>query len=142
MTVKSKQEIEETIDRLNPEGFEWVREVLKEPPNYWKIIRRGEDGYMCVHRFTGLGLIASASHHSDSRRWLHVSISHPNKIPTYQELADAKRDFIGEDVYAYQVFAPTKDHVNIHPFCLHLWCCLDAPNGMVMPDMSEGTGSI
>lgn len=54
----------------------------------------------------------------DGRRWLHVSIARPNKMPSYADLARLKTIFIGPD-------APASEHVNIHPHALHLWCCLD-----------------
>ena len=37
------------------------------------------------------------------------------------------------------VFPERKFHVNIHPFCLHLWCCLD---GDGLPEFSHGLGTI
>jgi hypothetical protein len=72
---------------------------------------------------------------ADGRRWLHVSVAKPNdRMPTWEDLAVARKLFIG-DRECYQVF-PTEDrYINVHNV-LHLWCCLDAPNG-VLPHFEE-----
>jgi len=57
--------------------------------------------------------------------WLHASISRPDEMPTYQDLVDLHYAVWGQEGWAYQVFAPQGDHVNIHPFALHLWGQLD-----------------
>jgi hypothetical protein len=44
------------------------------------------------------------------------------------------------DRWAYQVFAPPADHINLHNFALHLWGRLDGKP--VLPDFTFGTGSI
>lgn len=54
-------------------------------------------------------------------RWRHVSISRPDKIPSYDDLALAKRAFVGDDAKAIMVLPPADKHVNIHPFVLHLF---------------------
>lgn len=63
--------------------------------------------------------------------------------------SDRKRELLGllqlrvakftETSTALQVLPPRAKHVNIHPFCLHLWCCLD---GDVTPDFTQGSGSL
>jgi hypothetical protein len=50
-----------------------------------------------------------------------------------------KRDFIGDDAKAIMVFPEKKHHVNIHPFCLHLWVCMD---DNPLPEFSRGLGTI
>lgn len=75
----------------------------------------------------------------DGRWWLHVSIAHPERIPSYMELVEAKRIFVGKDRQAFQLFTAEGDHVNIHPRCLHLWCSLE-PDGDGLPNFGrEGT---
>lgn len=71
--------------------------------------------------------------------WIHASISQRKQMPTY---ADLKRmhDAVFRDGWAYQVFAPPSDHINIHDFCLHLFGRLDGQP--VLPDFTDGTGSI
>lgn len=79
--------------------------------------------------------VFSAGRH-DGKLWLHVSIGHPNRMPSYLELAEAKRIFIGESRQALQVFSPAAKHINIHRYVLHLWCCLE-PEGDGLPDFGR-----
>lgn len=87
-----------------------------------------------TNRTTKLKAILSVHRELDGKRWAHLSISHPRRLPTYYEMKRAKLSFLG-DVMAYQVFAPEDEHINIHSSCLHLWHCLDGP---VLPDFTLG----
>jgi len=72
----------------------------------------------------------------DGRRWLHVSVAKPNrKIPTYEDLQEVRRLFVGEERECYQTFPPKERYVNANNV-LHLWCCLDQPKG-VLPQFDE-----
>lgn len=81
-----------------------------------------------------LAVIFNASTWDDGRVWLHVSLSRPSRMPSYDDMCDVKRLFIGASKKAIQVFAAESDHVNIHPFCLHLWSCVE-PDGL--PDFGK-----
>lgn len=72
----------------------------------------------------GLFVIMSASLYN-GERWLHVSASGRGRVPSYAELAEIKRVFVGRDRLALQLFPPAAEHVNIHPHVLHLWAPLD-----------------
>jgi hypothetical protein len=61
----------------------------------------------------------------EGQRWLHVSLSRRSQLPSYEDMKLVKHAFIGDDRAAYQVFARAAEHVNVHEFCLHLWCPLD-----------------
>jgi len=56
----------------------------------------------------------------DGGRW-HLSISHKKRLPTYDELKQARYRFTPDNIYMAQIFPPMKEFVNIHPYCLHLW---------------------
>lgn len=56
----------------------------------------------------------------DGSTWIHASIAGVDDMLTYTELVAVHAAVFG-DRYAYQVFAPSADHVNIHEFALHLW---------------------
>jgi len=73
--------------------------------------------------------------YDDGKVWMHVSLSYPNRLPTYEDMVVVKREFIGDDRVAYQVFPDKEKHINHHPYCLHLWCCLEGP---ILPDFSFG----
>jgi hypothetical protein len=88
---------------------------------------------MYVNPFDGKRVIVSWARRDDGKRWVHVSVSHPSRIPSYEELAEVKRRFIGSDRYAVMVFPEESKHVNIHPRCLHLWHCVD---GHPLPEFS------
>lgn len=51
----------------------------------------------------------------------HISISHPERLPTYDELKEARYKFAPDFVYMAQIFPPMDEFVNLHPFCLHLY---------------------
>jgi len=53
--------------------------------------------------------------------WDHVSVSCIDRCPTWHEMELAKRLFFEDDETAMQLHVPRKDHINNHPFCLHLW---------------------
>jgi hypothetical protein len=53
--------------------------------------------------------------------WDHVSVRLDERCPTWLEMSAVHRIFFGDDEVAMQLHVPSKDHVNNHPFCLHLW---------------------
>jgi hypothetical protein len=72
-----------------------------------------------------LMVVCSARTEADGKRWIHVSCSHPHKLPSWDDLMLVKETFIGRQRMAIQVLPPRSRHVNDHPYVLHLWCCLD-----------------
>jgi len=86
-----------------------------------------------------MSLILSGAYEMDKKRWLHLSIARPDRLPTWDELKTAKTLFLGRETMAIQVMPPESKYVNQHPYCLHLWHCLD---GDPCPDFTAGTGSI
>lgn len=53
--------------------------------------------------------------------WDHVSVSTPERCPTWEEMSFVKDLFFKPDETAMQLHVPADDHINHHPFCLHLW---------------------
>lgn len=51
----------------------------------------------------------------------HLSISHKSRYPTYEEIKQARYDFLPDDLEMAMVFPAKKDFVNLHPNCFHLW---------------------
>lgn len=95
------------------------------------------EGQRCFEHRDGRRAVVTVGLH-DGGWWLHVSISRATRIPSYEDLAGIKRDFVTDDVQAVQVFPRRERHVNIMPYCLHLWARLDATDGL--PDFGrEGT---
>lgn len=74
-------------------------------------------------RNDGLTVMVDCVKKEDGKFWAHVSFSRPDRMPSYFDMADVKRLFIGENLKAIMVLPPSSHHVNIHSFCLHLWHC-------------------
>lgn len=122
--------------------IEWVAARLPGrgrilPPTY-KIRAFRLDGAAYV-RSDGLSVILSGATQTDGKRWLHLSIARRNRIPSFEELRDAKETFIGPDLYAVQVFPPKEFYVNLNPFVLHLFACLDR---WPLPEFSGVIGGV
>jgi len=58
---------------------------------------------------------------TDYAGWDHVSVSLKDRTPTWEEMDYIKRMFFRQDEIAIQYHMPERDHINIHPNCLHLW---------------------
>lgn len=112
----------------------------------------GMDGWRFQRRDDGAIIIAScapwpcapgasALDHRTDIDMVHASMSlhHPERVPEYADLKELHRVIFG-DGYAYQVFAPPCDHVNIRHNVLHLFGRLDG--AMMLPDFTAGTGSL
>jgi hypothetical protein len=61
--------------------------------------------------------------------WDHVSVSRLTRIPNWLEMSFIHRQFFKADEVAMQLHVPAKDHVNDHPYCLHLW----RPHAVAIP---------
>lgn len=98
----------------------------------YRLIKEVEDGYSYTS-INGLSIIITGEIHQD-KKWLHVSFARKSRMPEYDDIRMIKRDFIGEDKKAIMIFPEKDKHVNIHPYCLHLFCCLD---GDELPEFSR-----
>lgn len=113
------------IDPFLPESVPngWRHFVPKATANVLDGIR--------YFKFFDLMVMASAQLEADGKLWMHVSMSRPDRMPTYDDMVRVKETFVGPNREAYQVFPRADEHVNEHKFCLHLWTCLA---GRVLPD--------
>jgi hypothetical protein len=64
---------------------------------------------------------------SDGGGWDHVSVSLPGRCPTWDEMEFIKRTFFRDDETAMQLHVPASEHIDIHPYCLHIWRPHDMP---------------
>lgn len=78
---------------------------------------KARNGAFVVHLNGELLRILAAS----GQGWDHVSVSLSYRIPTWTEMEFIKRTFFKPDETAMQLHVPEKDHINTHPFVLHLW---------------------
>ena len=104
------------------------------PPNYCSIPGPLE-GQLAFQDTSGLLVIFTADRlWGDGKTWLHVSMSRQLRLPSYQDMTTVKNIFIGKTRQALQIFAREDRHVNIHPYCLHLWCAVE---GDSLPDFGK-----
>lgn len=108
-------------------------------PEDWSCVE--SDLFTGFERADGLHVIVSVNVEGDGKRWLHVSASYENRVPPYDTLCEIKRLFIGDGRHALSLYPRRSEHVNHHPFALHLWSCLD---GWPLPDfrVPMGDGSL
>ena len=105
-------------------------------PHGWEELPPLDETVIGFLRNDGLRVIVSASRERDGKRWLHASMSRPNSLPSWGDVRDVKSVFVGDHRTAVQILPPESEYVNIHPYVLHLWCCLD---GDIVPDfVTEG----
>lgn len=110
-------------------------------PAQWIEMDRDDAGgarYFC--RAMSLLALLSCAIELDGRAWLHLSVSHQQRIPRWTEMAEVKRVFLG-DREAYQVMPAPSRYVNINARVLHMFALLD-DKAVALPDFTRGTGSL
>lgn len=107
---------------IEPDKSLWSESPGIEWPRYSGNIATRSWNHKIISK---LLVLRSISKLANGEEWIHVSISRPDRLPEYQELAKVKKDFLGDELEAYQVFPKKSDHVNVHSFCLHLWAPVD-----------------
>ena len=74
--------------------------------------------------------------------WDHVSVSRETRCPNWPEMECVRLLFFRENETVMQLHVPTSEHVNNHPYCLHLWRPLNAeiprPPSILVGDASLG----
>lgn len=125
---------------MTPEGrVAWIMPYLPDPgPLHFKLIMRTIDGNHYV-REDRLSVIMSGAREQDGKRWLHLSLARPNRMPSWEEFRDAGRLFLPEECWAYQVVPPRARYINKHPYCLHMFACVEGPQ---LPDFTRGGNSL
>lgn len=104
-------------------------------PKRWGIAEEfGCCGWAIRNKLGNLNILVTGDHQSDSVQWVHASISRRLEMPTYDQLKVLHAAVFG-DGWAYQVFAPPAEHVNIHANALHLFGRLDGER--VLPDFGR-----
>jgi len=73
----------------------------------------GENGAFMIDE---LRIIASVG-----EGWEHVSVSLGGRCPKWSEMCIVKAMFWDDEDCVVQFHPPKSEHVNCHPYCLHLW---------------------
>lgn len=59
----------------------------------------------------------------------HLSISHRDRYPTWDEIKDARYALLPNDAMIAMMLPPKDEYVNLHPNCFHLWECRKGRGG-------------
>jgi len=59
--------------------------------------------------------------YSNGGGWDHVSVSHRNRCPRWDEMCIIKDIFFNKNECCVEYHPAQKDYVNMHPNCLHIW---------------------
>jgi hypothetical protein len=116
-----------------------MKEIKKPPrailPANWSEIKPPDPLQRAYRRFGTLAVIVTDEIH-DGLLWRHASCSHPDHLPSWEDLREVKDLFVGRNMKAIQVFPRQAEYVNIHPFVLHLWGLPEF--GFSLPDFRIG----
>lgn len=99
----------ERMKKQMPEKFRQIKYSNKED---------GCNGLFFVNlpKFKKLKVVVS-----DGGGWDHVSVSLSDRCPTWEEMCLIKDLFFEEEETVVQFHPSKSEHVNNHPYCLHLW---------------------
>jgi hypothetical protein len=105
------------MKRAFTEELEMAR---RDHPLFGRTYRGDRCGYF---DYRGLSIIASdgAEWPFGGVVWEHVSVSRPDRCPTWDEMCRVKRLFWEPDECVVQFHPPESEYVNVHRHCLHLW---------------------
>ena len=104
---------------------------MKEPHSEWKEVDLGASGPLkelaraWQHKTSQLFVMRSLSTTEQNEKWIHVSVSHPDRVPTWEEFINVRDCFVGKDIEAYQVLPALVDYVNVCKYALHFWVPID-----------------
>lgn len=84
-----------------------------------KIGRDGGQGYLMLAE-QNISRAASVIW-SNGGGWDHVSVSYPNRCPTWDEMCMVKDIFFLPEETCVEYHPAKENYVNIHPYCLHIW---------------------
>lgn len=103
----------------------------------WDTPRVWGNGWAMNHA-RGDGRIIVTSAFCGDTEWIHASMSRKDRVPSYDDLKSLHRAaFPG---WAYSVWPPASEHVNLHEYVLHLFGPTD---GLArLPDFTFGQATI
>jgi hypothetical protein len=129
-----------SLNRPDLGGVEWLWDHIKRAgPKGWMrmgIARYGAKFRNSADLDTGLVVHVDGRWYGD-HRWIHISASGSRTTPSWEQMCEVKRAFVGEDTYAYAVMPPQQFYVNLQPWLLHWWVPLD---GTTLPEFTMGYG--
>ena len=118
---------------------ERFRSFVVKPPNGWRArLDTIPIGSLFLPPFVHQNgcAIGISIDETPSGRYLHLSISRPDRIPRWPEIVSARDAFLGRETACVHVVPDSRDHRNVHPFCLHIWAREDG-TPIVDPMLAE-----
>lgn len=106
-------------------------DLIPEEADGFKKLSDWGDGNAYVHT-NGLRVIITTSDHD--KTWMHISVSRAGRLPSHAEMYLVKNTFMPNH-FGYTIMAPVSQHINIHPYCLHIWIPLFEP--LPIPNFGE-----
>jgi hypothetical protein len=101
--------MEKTLEKFRYKSGQWAS---KEGDNY---------GLFFIKKKVGDKPLKVLCAPMGEQEWDHVSVSLPDRCPTWNEMCYIKELFWGDDTTVIQYHPPKKEYINNHPYCLHLW---------------------
>lgn len=80
-------------------------------------------------------VLKSFSLMEDGSRWIHISLSRKDRLPSWAEITKVKNEFLGEETEAYHIIPKASQHVNLHSYCMHLWSPIET--NQVLPNLQN-----
>lgn len=110
--------------QFGPDG--WAMDMREEVAPWMVVETLGGDGETFgVHEPVRSRIIITSAANPDpafegDMMWIHASMSRSDQVPTYEDMQRLHRA-VWPQGWAYQLFAPEHEHVNIHENALHLF---------------------
>lgn len=95
------------------------RVPIEGRPIHWQLDRRRRITPPGATAYTEPGGL-TALVAKDGGRW-HISVSHPKRYPTWDELAATRERFVPDHITMAMLLPPRDEYVNAHPTTMHLW---------------------
>lgn len=89
-------------------------------PNNAKKIAVDESTGADVYRWGECKVLVSGEEERKQIGW-HLSISHPDRYPTWDEIYSARYALLPAEAYMVMPLPPPEEYVNIHKNCFHLF---------------------
>ena len=108
----------------NPDLMQLTQPLVLMDRKYLVAFPKFPDGVSLVLS-EGLRGIGSTDTGPEGIIWRHLSISLPDRDPSWEQIKTARYQFFPEDGEVFQLLPPHSDYVNLHPHVFHLWGRMD-----------------
>lgn len=95
----------------NPDRRRELTEI-EIPPHVQALLEPGSRAF----RMGGCRIIVS-----QQRAGWHLSISKPNRLPTWEEVRDARYALVPDGATMALLLPPMSEYVNVHDYCLQMY---------------------